>query len=51
MHSDGLRSHWKLDEYPGLLARDPFLIAGVLYRDYVKGLDDVTVVVGRVVAP
>jgi len=51
MHSDGLRSQWKLDQYPGLLARDPFLIAGVLYRDYVKGLDDVTVVVGRAVAP
>ncbi len=51
MHSDGLKSHWKLDQYPGLLTRDPFLIAGVLYRDYVRGMDDVTVVVARAVTP
>lgn len=51
MHSDGLRSQWKLEQYPGLLVRDPFLIAGVLYRDYLKGYDDVTVVVARAVAP
>jgi anti-sigma regulatory factor (Ser/Thr protein kinase) len=50
MHSDGLKSHWKLEQYPGLLTRDPFLIAGVLYRDYDKGLDDVTVVVARAVS-
>lgn len=47
MHSDGLRSHWRLDGYPGLLLRDPLLIAGVLYRDYFRGNDDVTVVVAR----
>jgi anti-sigma regulatory factor (Ser/Thr protein kinase) len=50
MHSDGLRSQWRFDRYPGLLARDPLLIAGVLYRDYAKGNDDVTVVVVRAVA-
>lgn len=47
MHSDGLRSHWQIDRYPGLAARDPLLIAGVLYRDWCRGNDDVTVVVGR----
>jgi len=51
MHSDGLRSQWRLDRYPGLLLRDPFLIAGVLYRDYFKGQDDVTVVVARAAVP
>lgn len=51
MHSDGIRSHWQLDRYPGLLTRDTFLIAGVLYRDYFKGNDDATVVVARVAAP
>lgn len=51
MHSDGLRSQWKFDRYPELLAHDPLLIAGVLYRDYVKGRDDVTVVVARVEGP
>jgi anti-sigma regulatory factor (Ser/Thr protein kinase) len=47
MHSDGLISHWSLDRYPGLRMRHPAVIAGVLYRDYNRGRDDVTVLVGR----
>jgi anti-sigma regulatory factor (Ser/Thr protein kinase) len=47
MHSDGLISHWSLSPYPGLLQKDPSLIAGVLYRDFGRGRDDVTVVVVR----
>jgi anti-sigma regulatory factor (Ser/Thr protein kinase) len=50
MHSDGLRSQWKLDRCPGLLERDPFLVAGLLYRDLFKGRDDATVVVARMAA-
>jgi anti-sigma regulatory factor (Ser/Thr protein kinase) len=47
MHSDGLATHWNLDQYPGLAGRRPSLIAGVLYRDFVRGRDDVTVVVAK----
>jgi anti-sigma regulatory factor (Ser/Thr protein kinase) len=47
MHSDGLVSHWSLDSYPGLWTRHPAIVAGVLYRDFNRGRDDVTVVVGR----
>ncbi len=47
MHSDGLRSRWDLNAYPGLIARDPALIAGILYRDFQRGRDDVTVLVAR----
>jgi anti-sigma regulatory factor (Ser/Thr protein kinase) len=47
MHSDGLSSHWSLEPYPGLRARHPALIAAMLYRDFSRGRDDVTVVVGR----
>ena len=47
MHSDGLASRWSLAPYPGLALRDPALIAGVLYRDFQRGRDDVTVVVAR----
>jgi len=47
LHSDGLVSHWSLDAYPGLAARDPSLIAGILYRDFTRGRDDVTVVVAK----
>lgn len=47
LHSDGLGSSWSLDRYPGLATRHPTLIASVLYRDYNRGRDDVTVLVCR----
>ncbi len=45
--SDGLVSHWTLGRYPGLAARNPMLTAGVLYRDFRRGVDDASVVVVR----
>jgi anti-sigma regulatory factor (Ser/Thr protein kinase) len=45
LYTDGLNSHTSIDAYPGLLARHPSLVAGVLYRDFVRGRDDATVVV------
>lgn len=45
LHSDGLKSGWSLDAYPGLFGAHPALIAGVLYRDFSRGRDDVTVLV------
>ena len=50
IHSDGLVSHWSLDGYPGLRRRDTALVAAVLYRDFQRGRDDVTVVAARQVA-
>jgi serine phosphatase RsbU (regulator of sigma subunit) len=47
MHSDGLSSHWNLLETPGLLRKQPSVIAGTLYRDYMRDRDDVCVVVGK----
>lgn len=47
MHSDGLTSQWRLDRYAGLTAKHSSLIAGVLYRDFNKGRDDVTVLVAK----
>ncbi|HEX2552692.1 MAG TPA: ATP-binding protein [Microvirga sp.] len=43
--SDGLGTNWALDRYPGLAVRHPSLVAGVLYRDFTRGRDDVTVLV------
>ncbi len=51
VQSDGLSSRWRLESYPGLEARSPTLIAGVLYRDFVRTRDDATVVVVRDRAP
>ena len=45
VHSDGLQTHWKLEGYPGLQARHPSVIAGVLYRDFRRKGDDATVIV------
>jgi anti-sigma regulatory factor (Ser/Thr protein kinase) len=47
LHSDGLGTHWDFGTYPGLTSRHPALIAAVLYRDYDRGRDDVSVVVLR----
>lgn len=47
MFSDGLGTRWDLSAYPGLGHRSPSLIAGVLYRDFSRRRDDVTVVVAR----
>jgi hypothetical protein len=47
MHSDGLQTHWSFDNYPGLLGRHPSLIAGVMFRDYARTRDDVTVVAAQ----
>ncbi len=47
MHSDGLGTQWRLERYPGLITKHPSLIAGVLYRDFNRGRDDVTVLVAR----
>ena len=45
LHTDGLSAHWTLSRYPGAFARDPSLVAGLLYRDCWRGRDDGTVVV------
>ncbi len=45
MHSDGVSTHWMLKSYPGLMNKDPALIAAVLYRDQNRTRDDATVVV------
>ncbi|OJH35175.1 ATP-binding SpoIIE family protein phosphatase [Cystobacter ferrugineus] len=47
MCSDGLLTQWRVDGSPGLLNRHPSLVAGVLYRDFSRGRDDVTVLVAR----
>lgn len=47
MYSDGLLGRWTLDPYPGLSQRHPGVIAAVLYRDFIRGRDDVTVAVVR----
>jgi anti-sigma regulatory factor (Ser/Thr protein kinase) len=46
LYSDGLAT-WNLDRYPGVLSKDPAIIAALLYRDFRRTRDDVTVLVAR----
>ena len=46
MHSDGISGRWSVESYPGLSRKHPAIIAGVLYRDFVRRRDDATIVVG-----
>jgi anti-sigma regulatory factor (Ser/Thr protein kinase) len=47
IYSDGITSHWSLDEYPGVSSHDPSLIAAVIYRDRKRGRDDASVLAIR----
>jgi hypothetical protein len=47
LHSDGLGTHWNLEDYPGLRARHTSIVCGVLFRDHNRIHDDAAVVVAR----
>jgi Stage II sporulation protein E (SpoIIE) len=47
MHSDGLATQWDLNRYPGLASKHPAAIAAVLYRDFKRSRDDMTVIVAK----
>ena len=47
MHSDGLGSKWDLNQYPGLASKHPSIIAAMLYRDFQRERDDVTVMAAK----
>lgn len=44
LHSDGCSSSWNLNNYPTLKEHTSTLISAVLYRDFSKSYDDVTIV-------
>ena len=46
-HSDGLETQWNLERFPGLADCHASVIAAMLYREYSRKRDDVTVVVAR----
>src|SRR5690606_3788476 len=47
LFTDGVRSQWRIDSYPGVLQHDPAVLCALLYRDYSRGRDDTTVVACR----
>ena len=47
MTSDGITTQWDLAPYPGIRFRRASTIAAVLYRDFSRRRDDVTIVVAK----
>jgi anti-sigma regulatory factor (Ser/Thr protein kinase) len=47
MHSDGLHTHWNVEQFPELLKEDPRIIAARLLEALGKFEDDATVVIAR----
>ncbi|HEX7004119.1 MAG TPA: ATP-binding SpoIIE family protein phosphatase [Trueperaceae bacterium] len=47
MHSDGMSNRWDIGAYPGLERKSPALLAAVLYRDFARDRDDLSVLVAR----
>ena len=47
LHSDGLKTHWSLDEFPGLKTKSASVIAGWLFNHLKRAKDDATILVMR----
>lgn len=47
MNSDGISTQWSLAKYAGAMVRSPAVVAALVYRDFSRGRDDVTVVAAR----
>lgn len=47
VHSDGLETHWSLQDFPGLSGCHASVIAAALYRKHWRRRDDVVVLVAR----
>jgi len=51
MHSDGIVTRWRLDQYLGIRPRHPALAAALVHRDHLRGRDDATVLIARLGSP
>jgi len=47
LSTDGLKTHFDLEQYPGLLHHHPATIATVLFRDYNRNTDDSAILVAK----
>lgn len=49
MHSDGLRTRWNLNDLTSIMKQNPGVISASLYKDNVRGTDDATILVGKII--
>jgi hypothetical protein len=43
--SDGIRSRWDLAKFPGIGHHDGMIIASAIYKEFVRGNDDASIIV------
>jgi anti-sigma regulatory factor (Ser/Thr protein kinase) len=48
MCSDGIRSRWDITRYPAIHKYDLTMLAGAIYKDYVRGNDDASILIVKV---
>jgi anti-sigma regulatory factor (Ser/Thr protein kinase) len=48
MCSDGVRTRWDLTKYPSIFKYDSMLLAAALYKDFNRGNDDTSILIGKV---
>ena len=48
MCSDGINSRWDLNRFPGAFRYDNMILASCIYKDYVRGTDDASVLIIKV---
>lgn len=48
MASDGMRTRWEINKYPGILKYDLSILAAALYKDHGRKTDDMSIVINKV---
>ncbi|CAC9974323.1 serine/threonine protein kinase [Flavobacterium sp. WLB] len=49
MHSDGLRTRWNLSDMNSIFKQSPGIIASALLKENIRGTDDATILVGKII--
>lgn len=48
MCSDGIKTRWDLNRYPGILRYDMSILGAAIYKDFARGTDDISVVTCKI---
>lgn len=48
LHSDGLRTRWNLNDMTSILKQHSGVIASSIYKENVRGTDDASIIVGKI---
>lgn len=46
--SDGIKTKWELNNYPGIYKNDLSVLTAALYKDHTRNTDDASVIIGKI---